>query len=66
MTQHSHPSIYVDPLFNPALLAKGDPPPNGGELPPEEEPLDDDLVTEGEGDPPPNGGTAGDPPPNGG
>ena len=47
---------YEDPQFNPALFAKGDPPPNGeGGA---EEP--DEVDT---GDPPPNG--AGDPPPNG-
>ena len=50
---------YEDPQFNPALIAKGDPPPNGeggegdsGDPPPN-----------GSGDPPPNG--SGDPPPNG-
>jgi hypothetical protein len=65
MTQNSHTGLYEE-HFNVGLYARepGDPPPNGGEIPPDDdEPIEDDSLTEG--DPPPNGGT-GDPPPNGG
>ena len=65
MTENSHTSIHADHPFLVGLFARqpGDPPPNGGEAPPDDETLDGEPTTEG--DPPPNGG-AGDPPPNGG
>ena len=71
MTQNSHTMNYEDPQFIFPLFGKepGDPPPNGGLVPPDDEELDETI----EGDPPPNGGTGdplnsgtGDPPPNGG
>ncbi|MEO8433305.1 MAG: hypothetical protein ABI596_00290 [Pyrinomonadaceae bacterium] len=69
MTQNSHTMRYEDPQFIVPLFAKqpGDPPPNGGLVPPaDDEPEEGDPPPNGgTGDPPPNGGT-GDPPPNGG